>query len=68
MWPEDWRGEMGRALAMGRTWDLLLCEMRDHLICCVQKTDRVKGKSKEAVTQARDNGSCTRGIEVGRSS
>lgn len=67
MWPEDWQGEIDRALAMGRTLDLLLSEMRDHLICCV-KTWRVKGKSKEAVTQARGNGSCTRVTEVRRSS
>lgn len=45
MWPEHWQGEMGRALAMGRTLDLVLSEVRGHLVCCVEKTWRVKGKS-----------------------
>lgn len=68
MWPEGWQGETGRALTMGRTLDLLLSEMRHHSDCCVEKrARRVKGKSNEAVTQARENGHCTRVMGMGRS-
>lgn len=43
---------------MGRALDLLLSEMRDHSSCCVKsRTWKIKGKSTEAGTQARDSGS-----------
>lgn len=42
-----WQGEIGRALAVGRTLDLLLSETRDHSISCVEKRMwTVKDKSK----------------------
>lgn len=52
---------------MRRPLDLLLSEKRSHSGCCAEKrTWRVKGKSKQAVIQARDKGNSYQGDGSGK--